>query len=73
MGQLRPKADDAVQSGPAGVSAAGGKGKCAASQAADQFQGGPLRVGRSHAMLRDLEPDIEAIRFDTGDGKSNCR
>ena len=48
LGRLRSDADDAVQPRPAGVPSAGGEGQRAAGAAADQLQGGALRVGRAH-------------------------
>ncbi len=43
LGQFRSGIADAVQPGPAGDPAAGGKGQRAPGDAADQFQGGALR------------------------------
>ncbi len=45
LGRFRPRHDDAVQPGRAGVSPARRKGQRAAGEPADQLQGGPLRVG----------------------------
>ena len=55
LGRLRSALHDAVQPGPAGVPPAGRKSQRAAGQAADQLQGGALRVADAHtAMLRRL-------------------
>ncbi len=66
---------DAVQPRPAGVPPAGGEGQRAAGDAADQLQGRrasiPTSTPRSCASS---QADIEAARFDTGDGdRSSCR
>ena len=48
VGRVRAAAHDAVQPRPAGVPPARGRGQRAAGAAADQLQGGALRVGRAH-------------------------
>ena len=65
LGQLRSEVHDAVQPRPAGVPPAGREGERAAGAAADQLQGGALRVRRAHRdPAAQLEADIEAARFE---------
>ena len=49
VAELRSRLHDAVQPRPAGVPAAGGDGQRAAGDAADELQGGALRLRRAHA------------------------
>ena len=69
VGQFRARAGDPVQPGPAGHPPAGREDQRAAGHAADQLQGGPLRnPTQPTAMLRQMQADIEAARYDPGDG-----
>jgi len=54
---------------PQGDSPAGREGQRAHGHAADQLQGGALRQRESTAILRQLQDEIEAIRFDTPEGQ----
>ena len=68
LGELRTEPDDAVQPGPAGVSAAGGSGQRAAGPPAHEFQGGALRpTGTPRCCARWRRTSRR--RYDTGDGK----
>ena len=69
VGQLRSRHAVVVQSRPAGNPPAGREGQCAAGHAADQLQGGEIDNDKHTAVVRQLQADIEAVRFDTGDGK----
>ncbi len=59
-----------MQPRPAGDPPAGGEGQRAAGDAADQLQGRRGSIRRRYtAILRQLQKDIEAVRFDTPEGK----
>ena len=74
VGQFRSRHADAVQPRPAGDPPAGREGQRAAGHAADQLQGGQVRQRQGTAILRQLEKDIDAVRFDPPRRqRSNCR
>ena len=68
LGGLRSRADDAGESRSPGISSAGSAQERSPGGLADQLQGGALRRTEATTLLRQLEADIEAARFDPGDG-----
>ena len=73
-GKFRSGLAHALQPGSAGDPSAGRKGQCAEGDAADQFQGREIRQREMQPILRQLEQEIDAIRYDPGDGaRPSCR
>ena len=65
----RPEEDHAEQSRSAGDSSARRQGERASGHAADEFQCARFEDDKDTAILRQLERDVEAARFDAPEGR----
>ena len=68
MGRFGSSADHSCESRPASFPAARPAKECPAGRLADQFQSLAFRREKPTALLRSLETDIEAARFNSADG-----
>lgn len=69
LGQFRSAHADTVQPRSAGRATSGREGQCAAGDAADHFKVARFDNDASNEILRNIEKDIDAVRFDAPEGR----